>query len=61
MRSELLQTESDTLLLIVEIKDNNVELLIEFNHFLRIAYAAPRQVSDVNQTVYATQVDEYAV
>ena len=40
MRSELLQTESDTLLLIVEIKDNNVELLVEFNHFLRIAYGA---------------------
>ncbi len=61
MRSELLQTESDTLLLIVEIKDNNVELLVEFNHFLRIAYAAPRQVSDVNQTIYATQVDKYTI
>ena len=29
MRSQLLQTESDTLLIIVEIKDNNVDLLVE--------------------------------
>jgi len=27
----------------------------------RIAYAAPRQVSDVDQSVYATQVDEYTI
>ena len=61
MRSQLLQAESDTLLLIIEVEDNDVELLVEFNHFFRIADAAPREVCDVNQTVYATQVDEYTV
>jgi hypothetical protein len=43
MRSELLQTESDTLLLVVEVKDNDLDLLVELNHFVRIAYAAPER------------------
>ena len=61
MRSELLQTQSDTLLLVVEVEDNDVQLLVELYYFVRIAYAAPRQVGDVDQTVYATQVDEHTV
>ena len=61
MRGELLQAESDTLLVLVEIKDNNVDLLVELYDLFRIAYAAPAQVGDVNQTVYAAQVDEYTV
>ena len=61
MRSQLLQAKSDTLLFIIEVEDNNVQLLIQFYNFLRIAYTAPRQVCDVDQTVYATQVDEYTV
>ena len=61
MRSQLLQTESNTLLLVVEIQDNHVDLLIQFHNFVRIVYAAPRQVGNVDQTVYATQVDEYTI
>ena len=61
MRSKLLQAQSDTLLLVVEIKDNNVEFLVKFNNFLRIAYAAPREVSNMDQTIYATQVDKYTI
>jgi len=61
VRSQLFQTQSDTFLLVIEVEDNNVQLLIQFNHFFRIAYAAPRQVSDVDQSVYATQVDEYTI
>jgi len=61
MRSELLQAESDTLLLIIEVKDNDVEFLVEFNHFFRIANTAPRKVCNVNQTIYATQVDKYTI
>ena len=61
MRGELFQTEGDALLLVVEVEDNDIQLLVELNHFLRIAYAAPRQVGDVDQTVYATQVDEYTI
>ena len=61
VRSELLEAQGNTLLLVVEVEDNNVDLLVELNHFLRIAYAAPAQVGDVNQTVYATQVNKHAV
>ena len=59
--SELLEAESDTLLSFIEVEDNNIELLIEFNDFLRIVYAAPREVCDVNETVNTAEVDEYTV
>ena len=49
MRSELLQAESDALLLVVEVQDNNVDLLVELNNLAGIAYAAPAQVGDVDQ------------
>ena len=44
--SELLQTESDTLLLLIEVEDNNVDLLVERYNLVWIAYAAPREVCD---------------
>ena len=61
MRSQLLQAKSDTLLLVVEVEDNHVDLLIELNDLLRMRNTAPREVSDVDQTIYATEVDEYTV
>ena len=57
----MLETESDALLFLVEVEDNYIDLLVEFNHFLRIAYAAPREVCDVDKTVNTTEVDEYTV
>ena len=42
MRSELLQTECDTLLLFIEVENYNVQLLVEFNNLVWIVYAAPR-------------------
>ena len=35
--------------------------LVEFNHFFRIANTAPSKVCNVNQTIYATQVDKYTI
>ena len=61
MRGELLQTEGNALLLFIEVENNNVELLVELNDFVGIVYAAPREVGDVDQTVYAAEVDEYTV
>jgi len=61
MRSQLLQTKSDTLLLVVEVEDNHVDLLVQVNDLFRMRNTAPRKVCDVDQTVYAAQVDEYAV
>ena len=61
MWSELLETESYALLLFVEVEDDDVDLLVEFHHFFRIAYAAPREVCDVYETVNTAEVDEYTV
>ena len=61
MRSELLQTQSDALLLVVEVQYNHVDLLVELHNLLGIAYAAPAQVGDVNQTVNTAEVNKHAV
>ena len=61
MRGKLFETESDSLLLLVEVEDNNFNLLIEFNNFLRVVYAAPREVCDVDKTVDTTEVNEYTI
>lgn len=42
MWSELLQAESDTLLLVVEVNDNDIDLLIELNNLVWVAYASTR-------------------
>ena len=57
----MLQTEGDAALLVVEVKDYDVDLLVEGNDFVRIADAAPAEVGDVDESIYATQIDEYAV
>ena len=49
--SELLQTESNALLLLIEVEDNNIDLLVELNNLLRIVNAAPAEVADMDQTV----------
>ena len=61
MRSELLQTEGDATLLVVEVEDNHVDLLVELDHLVGIVYAAPRQVCDVDESVNTTEVNEYTV
>ena len=61
MRSQLFQTKSDTFLLVIEVKNNNVQLLIQLYNFVRMIYTAPRKVGNMNQSVYATQVNEYSV
>ena len=61
MRGELLQTQRDALLLIVEVEDHDTDLLVELDDLLGMVHAAPREVRDVNQTVHAAQIDEHAV
>ena len=61
MRAELLQTEGDAALLVVEVEDNHIDLLVELHHLVGIVHAAPREVCDVDQSVHATQVYEHAV
>ena len=61
MWGELLQTEGDATLLVVEVEDYNIDLLVELNYLVRIVYAAPRQVCDVDESVNTTEVNEYTV
>ena len=61
MRSELLQTEGDAVLLVVEVEDNHINLLVELYYLMRIVYAAPREVGDMDESVNTTEVNEYAV
>ena len=61
MRRELFQTECDTFLCVVEIENYDIEFLIEVNDLFGMVHTAPTQIGDVNQTVYAAQIDEYTV
>ena len=58
---ELLDTKSDALLSFVELEDDDVELLIEVNHFAGVRYTAPREVGDVDKPIDTTEVDEGTV
>ncbi len=61
VRSQLLETERDTFLLLIEVEDNDVDLLVELQQLVRVVYAAPAEVGNMNETVHTTEVDEYAV
>ena len=61
VRLKLLQAKSNSLLFVIEVKDNDIEFLIKSNNFVRIVNTAPRKVCNVNQAVNATKVDEYTV
>ena len=61
MRSELLQTEGDATLLVVEVEDHDIDLLVELHHLVGIVDAAPREVCDVDESVNTTEVNEYTV
>jgi len=60
MGLELLQTQRDTLALLVVVEDDDVELLAELHQFRRMRNATPGEVRDVQQAVDAAQVDEDA-
>ena len=61
VRSELLQAESNALLIFIEVKNNDINLLVECNNLVWIAYAAPREVCNMNESVNTTEVNEYTI
>ena len=61
MRSELLETQGDTLLVVVEVEDDDLDLLVQLDHLFGVRDAAPAEVGDVDETVDATEVDEHTV
>ena len=61
MRSELLETQGNTLLVVVEVEDDDLDLLVQLDHLFGVRDAAPAEVGDVDETVDATEVDEHTV
>ena len=59
-RGLLFQTERNLFLFVIDLKNHNFDLLIDFDEFFRVGDAAPAHVRDVEQTVDAAQVDERA-
>ena len=59
-RRLLLETQADTLALLVDLEDDDFELLVDVHDLVRTGDAAPAHVGDVQQTVDAAQVDEGA-
>ncbi len=58
---ELLQAERDTLLLLVEVEDNDIDFLAFVYNLVGIVDTSPTEVCDVDETVHATEVHEYTV
>src|SRR5574344_225103 len=48
MWSKLFQAKSNTLFLIIKIKNNDIDLLIKFNHLMRITYTPQRKICNMN-------------
>src|SRR5690606_4704352 len=58
VRLKLLQTQRDSLPLLVVIKNDDVELLIQLDEFGRMRDAAPGEVGDVQVPIHTAQIDE---
>ena len=61
MGGQLLETQGDTLLLLIEVKDDDLDLLIEGDNLFRMVDTAPGEIGDMDETVNTAEVDEYAV
>ncbi len=61
MRSKLFETQCNTFFLVVKVKNDNVNLLVERHNFTRIVYASPRQICNMNKSVNAAKVNKHAV
>ena len=61
MGLELLEAEGDALLLVIEVENDDIEFLVEFDNFAGMVHATPGKVGDVYKTVDTAKVDEYAI
>ncbi len=61
VRTQLLQSQRDTLAFAIELEDAHVDLFADLDHFGRMLDALPGHVGDVQQAVDAAQVDECAI
>ena len=58
VRGQLLETERDPLLVLVEIEYNDVDLLVELQYLVGVVDPAPGNIGDVEQAVDAAQIQE---
>src|SRR5262249_44536989 len=56
----LLEAEADALFLAIDVENNDVDILADFEDFGRMANAAPTHIGDMEQTVDTVEVDEGA-
>ena len=61
MRSQLFQTERNTFLLIIKVKNYNIDLFIKLNNLFRMRNTSPRKVGNMDQPVHAAKVDKHTV
>ena len=54
----LLETEGDALFFIVDVEDHDLDFLSEFQHFVRMGDAAPGHIGNVEESIYAAEVDK---
>ena len=56
MRGELFQAEGDTLLVIIEIENDDLDLLIKLNDLFRMVDTSPAKVGDMDQAIDVTEI-----
>src|ERR1700748_3834857 len=61
VRRKLLEAERDALLLLVKLEHLDLDLVANVDEIAGVSEAAPAHVSDVEQAIEATQIDERAV
>ena len=61
MGSKLLQSESNALLVVIKVKDYNIDFLIQRYNLMRVAYTSPREVCYMDESVYAAKVNKYTI
>ena len=61
MRGQLLDAECNTLAVVVEVQNHNVQALVHFDHLFWVIHAAPAEVCDVYKAVDTTEVHEHTI
>src|ERR1700722_1867861 len=61
VRRQLLETERDALLVLVELQHLDLDLVVDVDQVARVRQAAPGHIGDMQQTIDAPEVDEGAV
>ena len=59
--AKLLETKRNTVSLTIELEDLHIHLLSDFNDLAWMLDALPRHIGNMEQSVYATQVNKCAV